>query len=404
MDLRFELQPWILRYLSLVLIFSFNGCSNRNPEGETAQKPAVVINQVKENTLTEVRLTPEAEIRLGIETRPVELKNMPKTLTVGGEIMSPPGQDVKVTSPVAGIVIGAQSGYFPVAGSFVKNGQEVMRLILIPPEMDIISAQEEVRVKQMEYDVVLAEAERAEHLLTTKAISEKAFEATRARLARSEASLTAARGRLNLYQGRDLDSVAMALSTYHVESPVNGVIQNMFVTRGQTISASYVMFEVTPMDRFWIRVPVYSGDVLNVDRNRKASISAMGKDDEAGLIHANPIHGPMRSDAGSASSDLYYEVDNKGGLFRAGQKVSVTLTLKSAEESLVVPYSSIIYDMYGGSWVYVKSDLQLYTRTRVELSHVSDTLAVLTRGVQPGDEVVCTGVAELYGTEFGGGK
>jgi len=318
--------------------------------------------------------------------------------------MSPPGQDVKATAPVAGTVIGAQSGYFPIAGSFVKKGQEVMRLILIPPEMDIISAQEEVRVKQMEYDVILAEAERAEHLLTTKAISEKAFEATQARLARSEASLNASRGRLNLYQGRDLDSVAMDLSTYHVESPVNGVIQNMFVTRGQTISASYVMFEVTPMDRFWVRVPVYSGDVLNVDPNRKASISAMGKDDKAGFIHANPIHGPMRSDAGSASSDLYYEVDNKGGLFRAGQKVSVTLTLKSAGKSLVVPYSSIIYDMYGGSWVYVKSDLQLYTRTRVELSHVSDTLAVLTRGVQAGDDVVCTGVAELYGTEFGGGK
>jgi hypothetical protein len=87
--------------------------------------------------------------------------------------MSPPGQDVKVTAPVAGIVIGAQSSYFPVAGSFIKNGQEVMRLILIPSEMDIISAQEEVRVKQMEYDVVLAEAERAEHLLTTKAIREK---------------------------------------------------------------------------------------------------------------------------------------------------------------------------------------------------------------------------------------
>jgi hypothetical protein len=59
---------------------------------ENTQKPAVVINQVKENTLTEVHLTPEAEIRLGIETRPAVLKNMPKILTVGRDhVPSRPG-------------------------------------------------------------------------------------------------------------------------------------------------------------------------------------------------------------------------------------------------------------------------------------------------------------------------
>lgn len=404
MHQRFKLQPWIIRCLSLILFLSFSGCGSRKPEEENTQKPAAVINPVKENRLTTIHLTPEAEIRLGIETRTAERKKMPETMQIGGEVMSPPGQEVKVTAPVTGTLVGTKSGYFPVAGAFIKKGQEVMRLILIPPETDIISAHEEVRVKQTEYDVVRAEAERAEKLLASKAISEKAYESTLARLARAEASLSTARGRLNLYQGRDLDSAAMDLSTFIVESPVNGVIQNMNVAQGQTISATAVMFEVAPTDRFWIRVPVYSGDLLSVDYSQKAFISTMGNDDEAGFIYAKPIQGPLRSDAGSASSDLYYEIDNKDGIFRTGQKVSVTLTMKSEEESLVVPYSSIIYDMYGGSWVYVKSDLQEYTRKRVELSHVSDTLAVLIRGVAQGDEIVCAGVAELYGTEFGGGK
>jgi hypothetical protein len=71
---------------------------------------------------------------------------------------------------------------------------------------------------------------------------------------------------------------------------------------------------------------------------------------------------------------------------------------------LVVPYSSIIYDIQGGTWVYVKSVPLVYIRTRVDLDHVSDSLAILTRGISPGDDVVCAGAAELFGTEFGIGK
>jgi RND family efflux transporter MFP subunit len=357
---------------------------------------------VKENALTTIHLTPEAENRLGIRTWKVELKDIPKILRIGGEVMVPPGQEVKVTAPAAGTVTGTVDGHFPAAGSFIKKGQEVMRLIVMPPEASIISAREDVRVKQKEYEVVLAEAERAEKLLANKAISEKTYEATQARLANAEASLNAARGRLNLYEGTDPDAAAEGLSVFILESPVNGVIQNINVTPQQTIAASTIMFEVSPVDRFWIRVAVYSGDLPKIDRSRKVSVSIMS--DESGSIYADPVQGPLRSDAVSASSDLYYEIDNKTGIFRSGQKVSVTLILKSTGQGLIVPYSSIIYDMYGGNWIYVKSEPLVYTRTRIEVSHVSDTMAVLTRGVAPGDEVVYEGAAELYGTEFGGGK
>lgn len=392
------------RSLFIILLVSLSGCGNRSKDKEAPGKPAEVVNQVKENTLTRISLTPEAENRLGIMTWKVELKDIPKILRIGGEVMVPPGQEVKVTAPAAGKVIGTADGYFPVAGSFIKKGQEVMRLIVIPPEASIISAREDVRVKQKEYEIVLAEAERAEKLLANKAISEKTYEATQARLANAEASLNAARGRLNLYEGTDPDAAADGLSVFILESPVNGVIQNINVTPQQTIAASTIMFEVSPIDRFWIRVPVYSGDLPKIDRSQKASISIMSDEAGSGPIYASPVQGPLRSDAVSASSDLYYEIDNKTGIFRSGQKVSVTLILKSTGQGLVVPYSSIIYDMYGGNWIYVKSEPLVYIRTRVEVSHVSDTLAVLTRGVAPGDEVVYEGAAELYGTEFGGGK
>ena len=47
---------------------------------------------------------------------------------------------------------------------------------------------------------------------------------------------------------------------------------------------------------------------------------------------------------------------------------------------------------------------QVYTRRRVEVLHVVNSLAVLGRGPAAGAKVVSAGAMELFGTEFGAGK
>ena len=121
-------------------------------------------------------------------------------------------------------------------------------------------------------------------------------------------------------------------------------------------------------------------------------------------LSAEPVKGPPTSNLNNATSDIYYKLDNKNGGLRIGQKVLVSITKKSGNGGCTVPFSAIVYDIYGGSWVYVRSAPQTYARKRVELSHVVDNNAVILRGVAAGDEVVVSGTAELYGTEFGGGK
>ncbi|OHB78670.1 MAG: hypothetical protein A2V98_03380 [Planctomycetes bacterium RBG_16_64_12] len=95
---------------------------------------------------------------------------------------------------------------------------------------------------------------------------------------------------------------------------------------------------------------------------------------------------------------------NDEGRLRPGEKVAVTLTLLAEKESLVVPWSAVLFDMYGGSWVYEKVAPQTFLRRRVELDFVDGRDAVLARGPEPGAELVAVGAAELFGTEFGFGK
>jgi hypothetical protein len=106
----------------------------------------------------------------------------------------------------------------------------------------------------------------------------------------------------------------------------------------------------------------------------------------------------------STSIDLYYEVDNSKGNFRPGQRISVTLPYKGTQSALVVPYSAILYDISGGTWVYENTAPRTFIRRRVNVSRVANGMAILQQGLAIGTKVVTDGAAELFGTEFGGGK
>ena len=75
-----------------------------------------------------------------------------------------------------------------------------------------------------------------------------------------------------------------------------------------------------------------------------------------------------------------------------------------AETGLVVPKAALLHDAYGGTWVYVVREPQVYSRQRVVVTDISGPLAVLSQGPVEGMRVVTDGAAELFGVEFGAGK
>lgn len=401
----FRLKFFQLSKFSFVaLLFIFYSCGKSHQPAEKSQPPAKVENAVKESALSTVTLSPKAEERLGIEIRAVESRQLPGSLRLGGEIISIPGNEVRIAAPVAGTVLKSKFGIIPPAGKFVKRGEEILRLLMLPPEKDLLGAREEVVVKQEQMEVAQAKAIRAKQLLASRAISEKVFEETQVELTRARAALKAATGRLNLLSSTDLDSAAENLSTLVLESPVQGVLQRIFVAPGQTVPAAAILFEVASLNPVWVRVPVYVGDLAKIDLQKDASIKPLGTAQSSTFITAKLVPGPPLSDARSASADLFFEISNNKKHFRIGQKVSVSLLLKSPEDTLIVPSSAILYDINGGNWVYIKTASYVYSRRRVEVSHIVDDFAVLTRGLKVGDQVVVAGAAEIFGTEFGVGK
>lgn len=394
-----------LKRFAIVLLFTaIGGCDKKTASKEQTPPPAEVTHAVKEKDLATVRLTEQAETRLGIETALAEVRTLQKTRTWGGEVVPVSGQSVAVTAPLAGTFLALDNTTAFRGGHTVVQGQPVGRLLLALAAQDMFGVQQEVALRQAELGLAQSQMARARQLLEDKAGSQRQLEEAEAKLAGAEVAMDVAKARLALLEMGEGNATGEGLPAMLVKSPVEGIVQALHVAPGQAVTGGTVLMEITSLDPMWIKVPVYVGDLDAVDRAQAARVHSLADFTGTQALSAEPVAAPLGADAQASTVDLHYQMANGDRAYRPGQKVSVTLTLKGAEENLVVPYSSILYDMHGNTWVYLNTEPQVYVRQRVELRYVMDALAILSRGPARGAKVVKAGAAELFGTEFGVGK
>lgn len=374
---------------SLAALLGLASCQKQS--SSPAHPPAAKVQNARpESMLTTLTLTEEAERRLGIEIFTVERRLVPATLSAPGEVVLPPGQSLIVTAPLAGTV-GPE--VLPLPGSSVTQGQKVLRLIPLPATADLASAQIRLEAAQKRRD-------RAADLLKDGAGSQRSLE-------EAEAELAVAQSNAGAGSGRGSGSSTVMLT---VRSPQAGLLRDLHVGVGQAVAAGAALFQVDSQRNLWIRTSLYVGDIPQVDRAAPAKVHALSEASKAPGLTALHIAGPPSGNAEAASEDLFYQVPApvegapEAYVFRPGQRVSVTLPLKATEDTWVVPWSSVLFDLYGSTWVYTVKEPHTYTRRKIQVKRVVDEWAVLDRGLSPGDRVVSVGAAELFGTEFGAGK
>jgi len=382
-------------------LLTLTACHSAPKAAEVAKAapPAKVENAVKESELATVKLTLQAETRLGVVTTPVTRETVAQTRTLAGEIVLPPDRTTSVAAPVGG-TLSADSAALAV-GAFVRKGQPLFRLTpYLAPERDLrVQLERDISNAQTRVDAARDRLNRAEQLLRDRAGSQKAVDQTREEFTLAETDLKAARERLQRYEQKPI----AADVTVTISAPREGVVQKVFVNPGQAVAGGTPLFEISNLSAVWVRVPVYVGDLRSLGR-QPARIHALNETAGGPVRMARPVNAPPTANPSNDTADLYFELANGDGSLRPGQKVGVTLFERRTEESLVVPWSAVLHDTTGGTWVYENTAPQHYVRRRVEVQRVVEGNAVLIRGPAIGAKVVTAGAAEIFGTEFGTGK
>jgi RND family efflux transporter MFP subunit len=377
----------------------------------SAPAPSKVSGGVKESDLATVTLTADAERRLGIKTVTVERKALPLAVSYGGEVMIPQGHLISVTSPFPATLKTPPRGAVPQVGAWLKRGQAIFVLEpnLSPGERatmasSLIDVEGQVKQAEEQLKVAKINLDRQDNLVRQKLAGAATLVDAKGQYSVAQTALRAAENRRDVIQKMVMESNAGGLTTQTADAPVPGVLQNLHAQVDQKVAAGAILFDVAEMDPMWVKVPVYVGDLERLATDRPAGIGSLADPPGVRVRQARPVTAPPSGDPLAATVHLYYEVENHDHALRPGQRVGVTLPLRGDEDSLIVPYSALIRDALGGTWVYETVADHAYARRRVFVDRVVGELAGLTRGPKSGARVVTQGAAELYGAEFGGQK
>ena len=91
----------------------------------------------------------------------------------------------------------------------------------------------------------------------------------------------------------------------------------------------------------------------------------------------------------------------------------VILTEKAAERigvqtvpvsGRVVPYSAVIYDIEGNTWIYTNPAPLTFVRAPIVISRIDGDQAFLSQALESDAPIVTMGVIEIYGAETGVSK
>jgi RND family efflux transporter MFP subunit len=390
------------------------GCAPpSSPAAPTASKPAgpsKVSAAVKEADLATVTLTDEAEKRLGIALADVERKPVPRTTVYAGIVEVPSGGQITVASPFNGELKAPKGKGVPAPGHPVTQGQTVFTLVpILTPEAIVqlapalIQAEGQVRTFTEQLKVAQINLDRAKQLLKEQLGGRAQVEDAQAQYYVAETQLRAAeRNRDILAQANNANG---HFNAQDIISPANGVIQSLLALPDQKVQAAAPLFVVQILDPVWVRVPIYAGDLAKLATDRDAEVRGVADLPGTAARHGTPIPAPPSGDPIAGTVNIFYQVENKDASLRTGQRVGVTLPLKGEDESLTVPLASLVRDIHGNAWVYTKAGDHAFSRRLLMVDRTVGDLAVVASGkIKPGDRVVTTGAAELFGAEFGGFK
>lgn len=264
---------------------------------------------------------------VSVETKPIEIKKMPRYMTLTGTILA--DRQSEVAANVSGRIISSAVE----RGQPVKQGQVIAVVDSRSAGFSASAATAQSKVAEAQLKQAESDCDRADKLLQQGAISRVEHEKLKTACSSQVFSATAARANADLAQKQLGDTT--------IRAPFDGVIGERYINVGEYVQPQTKVasvYRINPV-RVQISVPESATPLIKAGDSLNVRVAAWGdRDFPATIKYVAPA---LRQ----ATRDLLVEAiaENSDGALRPGMFASVHLLVGEADEP-TVPQNALKID------------------------------------------------------------
>ncbi len=291
---------------------------------------------------------------------------------------------VEVRPRVAGQIVAT-----PFAdGAHVRKGQLLFQIDPRPFQAEVDRLAAQVDQAKAKADLAVADDGRSQRLLAQNAVAKEEAERLTSEAKSARADLGAAEAALRTAQ--------LNLSFTRVVSPIDGRVSRAMITKGNLVSTADLLTTVVSDG------PIYA--TFNTDEQTYLKYAEaqrggegpvyLGLMTETGFPHEGKLHFLDNAvDARSGTIAARAVFDNADGA-TPGLFARVRLVSRQSQEAALVPEQALGTDL-GKRYVLVLGKADTVQYRPVTLGRAVGEFRVVTAGLQPGDEIVISGLQKV---------
>lgn len=204
----------------------------------------------------------------GVEILTAAPARIKTTLNLIGEIKLNADKSVRVVPRLNGIVESVSAS----AGDKVQKGQ----LLAVISSQGIADQRSDLMATQKRLELARVSYEREKKLWEEKISAEQDYLQAKQDLQEAEINLQRAKQKLQSI-GANLGA-AHNLTRYEIKSPIDGVITDKQISRGQVLNGDESIFVVADLSTLWVEMTIYAKDVSAVKVGQKVTVKATAFD------------------------------------------------------------------------------------------------------------------------------
>jgi len=333
-----------------------------------------------------IRFSAEFAKRQKVEFATAAEGSLKPMINVTGTVTFDPDRVAAVGSRIAGRV----SRVFKIEGDTVKVGDLLAEL----ESADLGQAQATVLAARAHAEAATTNEKREAELAEAKISAHRDAELAKAQAVSARADLAAAEQRVRALGGTNDGPTGILRLT----SPIAGRVVERNVSRGQSVEATLTAFRVADLDRVWVELAVFEGQLAAIRNGDTVDVASVTAGDQ-------PVHGVVAYvgdviDLATRTAPVRIVVDHPESRLRPGQSVSATIhTAAPVSSAISIPLSAVS-SVDGKPTVFVAHDeLSVEPRAIVLGAQDGDRVEV-TRGIQRNDRIAVSGVFALKSEIF----